>query len=240
MTSTHVGPRPSAGGELGSQPVSEPVSVAIMNDYPVVVSGVQQMLAPYADRVRVVELVSLLPVVSSVDVLLFDAFGRDQLRDSIERVIEETDARVVIYTWRMHADLAREAQELGAAGCVSKALPPEELVAALERVQSGAGFVEVGLGKETKPAGQEWPGKEHGLSRRESEVLALVAQGLSNQEIADSAFIGLNSVKTYIRSAYRKIGVQRRTQALLWATRHGFVPERRRILVEPAGDPSGV
>ena len=65
-------------------------------------------------------------------------------------------------------------------------------------------------------------------------MLALIAQGLSNQEIADGAFLSINSVKTYIRSAYRKIGVQRRTQAVLWATRNGFVPNRSRVIL---GDP---
>jgi DNA-binding CsgD family transcriptional regulator len=58
----------------------------------------------------------------------------------------------------------------------------------------------------------DWPGRDHGLSARESEVLCLIAQGLSNQEIADRAFLSINSVKTYIRSAYRKIGVERRTR----------------------------
>ena len=62
-------------------------------------------------------------------------------------------------------------------------------------------------------------------------MLALIAQGLSNQEIAERAFLSINSVKTYIRSAYRKIGVQRRTQAVLWATQNGFVP------VAQPGDP---
>ena len=64
--------------------------------------------------------------------------------------------------------------------------------------------------------------------------IALIAQGLSNQEIADGAFLSINSVKTYIRSAYRKIGVQRRTQAVLWATENGFVPNRSRVIL---GDP---
>ena len=73
-----------------------------------------------------------------------------------------------------------------------------------------------------------------GISKREYEVLELMASGLSNQEIADGAYLSINSVKTYIRSAYRKIGVQRRTQAVLWATRNGFVPSRSRVIL---GDP---
>ena len=66
--------------------VGSPVRVALMNDYEVVVSGLQKMLGPYADRVRVVELDTLLPVQSDVDVLLYDAFGR--VKDSGSVVVD--------------------------------------------------------------------------------------------------------------------------------------------------------
>ncbi len=62
-----------------------------------------------------------------------------------------------------------------------------------------------------------------GLSDREAQVLALIAEGLSNQEIADRVFVSINSVKTYIRSAYRKIGVNSRSQAVAWCLRHGVL-----------------
>jgi two-component system, NarL family, response regulator LiaR len=60
---------------------------------------------------------------------------------------------------------------------------------------------------------------------RESEVIALITQGLSNQEIADRCYLSINSVKTYIRTAYRKMGVARRSQAVLWGIQHGFEPD---------------
>jgi DNA-binding CsgD family transcriptional regulator len=60
----------------------------------------------------------------------------------------------------------------------------------------------------------------HGLSDREEEVLRLIAAGLTNREIADHVFISINSVKTYIRSAYRKIGVTSRSQAVAWGMRN--------------------
>jgi DNA-binding NarL/FixJ family response regulator len=53
-------------------------------------------------------------------------------------------------------------------------------------------------------------------------VLGLVTAGLSNHEIADTLFLSINSVKTYIRSTYRKMGVATRPQAVLWAIQHGF------------------
>ena len=79
----------------------------------------------------------------------------------------------------------------------------------------------------------DWPGRSAGLSPREAEVLALISRGLSNQEIADRAHVSINSIKTYIRSAYRKIGVERRTQAVLWAIANGFEPDTERT-VDPA------
>jgi DNA-binding NarL/FixJ family response regulator len=217
---------------------TEPVRVALMNDYEVIVAGLQAMLAPYADRVRVVELDSLLPVHSPVDVLLYDAFGRERVTGPVEQAIAETDAKVVIYTWHLDAELVEEALAKGAAACVSKTLDALDLVAAIEKVHAGSVVVSDLPGPDVKKGiginQGDWPGRDIGLSARESEVLALIAQGLSNQEIADRAFLSINSVKTYIRSAYRKIGVERRTQAVLWATRNGFVPTRsRRILGDP-------
>ena len=67
-------------------------------------------------------------------------------------------------------------------------------------------------------------GAAAGLSPRETDVLRLVVHGLSNQEIADELFLSVNSVKTYIRSAYRKGGVTTRPQAVAWCVRHGFPP----------------
>lgn len=58
------------------------------------------------------------------------------------------------------------------------------------------------------------------LSTREREVLLLVASGCSNQEIAHALFVSVNTVKTYLRTTYRKLGVTRRSQAVLWAVAH--------------------
>jgi DNA-binding NarL/FixJ family response regulator len=214
-----------------------PVRVALMNDYEVVVTGLQAMLAPYADRVRVVELDSMLPVLSPVDVVLYDAYGRQRVSSMVARTIQATDAKVVVYAWHLPPELVQEALAAGAAACLTKTLEAIDLVAAIEKIHAGSVVVSDDPGPEAADlelAEGDWPGREHGLSARESEILALIAQGLSNQEIAEGAFLSINSVKTYIRSAYRKIGVQRRTQAVLWATRNGFVPNRARITL---GDP---
>lgn len=70
--------------------------------------------------------------------------------------------------------------------------------------------------------GQDWPGRREGLTVRESDILLLVAHGLCNQDISDRLFLSINSIKSYIRSAYRKMGVESRSQAVLWGIDHGF------------------
>ena len=64
----------------------------------------------------------------------------------------------------------------------------------------------------------------------------MITQGLSNADIADRAHLSINSVKTYIRNCYRRIGVTSRSQAVLWGVEHGFRPDRRRIIDPDTGD----
>jgi DNA-binding CsgD family transcriptional regulator len=84
------------------------------------------------------------------------------------------------------------------------------------------------------PTAVAWTRSDPGFSARESSILVLLTQGLSNQQIADASFLSINSVKTYIRSAYRKIDVQTRTQALLWGMDHGLRPAGAGRTWEPA------
>lgn len=69
-----------------------------------------------------------------------------------------------------------------------------------------------------------WPGQEAGLTEREAELVSLITQGYSNPEIAASMYITVNTVKTYIRSAYWKMGVERRAQAVSWGIAHNMLP----------------
>ncbi len=81
------------------------------------------------------------------------------------------------------------------------------------------------------PAGGEkgptaWPGRSHGLSQREAEMICWISRGLTNDEIARVTYLSPNSVKSSVRSAYRKIGVTRRAQAVLWGVAHDMCPEQ--------------
>jgi two-component system, NarL family, response regulator LiaR len=203
-----------------------PVRVALVNDYELVVVGVAALLEPFRDRVEVVEIDSNLPVLHDVDVILYDTFGQVQGRGvDVESLVDGGDAKVVVYSWNLHGKLVRDSVEAGVAGYLSKGLEAEELVDALERVHAGQRVLPAGGGTVNPKPESAWPGKEHGLTVREAEIIALITQGLSNQEIAERSYLSINSVKTYIRTAYRKIGTERRAQAVLWGIRHGFEPD---------------
>jgi DNA-binding NarL/FixJ family response regulator len=202
------------------------VRVAVVNDYELVVVGVAALLQPYRDRVQVVELDSNLPVLRDVDVILYDTFGQVQGSGvDVDSLVGDGPGKVIVYSWNLHRELVRDSLAAGAAGYVSKALDAEELVRAIERVHAGEQLVPEGGGTANPRPESAWPGREHGLSVRESEIIALITQGLSNKEIAARSYLSINSVKTYIRTAYRKIGAERRAQAVLWGIKHGFEPD---------------
>lgn len=208
-----------------------PLRVAIANDYALVVAGLAKVLEPFSDRVVVVELDSRLPVISEVDVVLYDSFGQAQGENmDLDSLLGHGvgSPPVVVFSWNTQPALVDAALDAGARGYVSKGVDGAALVLALERVVAGT-RVTPSMGE--MPEGDTfgtWPGAEHGLSAREAEVLALLCQGLSNQEIAERAFIGLNTVKTHLRVLFQKIGVDSRTRAALWGVDHGFRPDTLR------------
>jgi NarL family two-component system response regulator LiaR len=203
-----------------------PVRVALVNDYELVVMGVAALLEPYSDRVQVVELDSNLPVLRDVDVILYDTFGQVQGKGvDVDALVDGGSAKVVIYSWNVHGVLMADSMEAGASGYLSKGIEAKELVDAIERIHAGEILQLSSTGTPNPRPESDWPGKEHGLTGREAEIIALITQGLTNQEIAERSYLSINSVKTYIRTAYRKIGVERRAQAVLWGIKHGFEPD---------------
>jgi DNA-binding NarL/FixJ family response regulator len=202
----------------------------VVNDYEIVVAGVAAMLAQHPDRVRVVELDSGMPVMSDVDVILYDTFGQVQGDGvDLQDLVNGGEAKVVIFSWNIQPDLVERAISHGARGYISKQVTGDEMVAALEAVHGGEVVTPTADEAPAEMSGL-WPGRDHGLTAREAEVVALITQGLSNQEIADRSYLSINSVKTYIRTAYRKIGVTRRSQAVAWGMKNGFEPDRLRVV----------
>lgn len=212
-------------------PGSAPITVALVDDYDVVVKGVANMLDPYRDRVVVAELDSTMPVEDVVDIVLYDSFAQPESdHEEIGVLVANPRARrVVVYTWNFHSDLVESARRHGAHGYLSKTLPARELVAALEAVHSGEVVISAVAARARSAPGLDWPGRGEGLSDREAEILALITQGKSNADIARLTYLSPNTVKSYIRTVYRKLGVGSRTQAVLWGVKHGFTPDHHRI-----------
>ena len=208
-----------------------PITVALVDDYDVVLMGVANMFDQYRDRVVVAELDSNRPVTDDVDIVLYDSFAQPESdHDEIGVLVANPRARrVVVYTWNFHPDLIASARELGAHGYLSKTLPARELVAALEAVHAGEMMISEAPQRARSAVGLDWPGRGEGLSDRESEILALITQGKSNADVARLTYLSPNTVKSYIRTIYRKIDVASRTQGVLWGVAHGFTPDHNRI-----------
>ncbi|MCU1690616.1 MAG: LuxR family transcriptional regulator, partial [Jatrophihabitantaceae bacterium] len=196
----------------------KPITVALVDDYDVVLIGVAHMLDPYRDRVVVAEIDANQDIDDTVDIALYDSFAQPESdHDEIAVLVDSPRAhRVVVYTWNFHPDLIASAQRQGAHGYLSKTLPARDLVAALEAVHSGDTVVSDAPVRARSAIGLDWPGRREGLTDREAEILALITQGKSNAEVAALTYLGPNTVKSYIRSVYRKIEAGSRTQAVLW------------------------
>jgi two-component system, NarL family, response regulator LiaR len=213
------------------------IRLAIINDYEVVVLGLASMLRSYSDRIEVVEADANAHPHTPVDIALYDTFAqsfRDHQR--IARLVSDPKiGKVVVYTWSADDTAVSGARVPGIAAYVSKRLAAADLVTALERIHAGEPVRLQDSGRGPLVGG-DWPGREEGLTARESEVLSLITQGYSNNDIVDTTLLSINSIKSYIRSAYRKIGVTSRSRAILWGISHGFQPDRSRMTGDQISD----
>ncbi len=206
------------------------IRVALVNDDEVVVRGLDAMLRNYHDAIEVTQLDAGVPVTVPVDVALYDTFAVAQGHgDSVRRlIVNPLVKQVAVYTWNFQPWLTRESLALGVRGYLSKSLPADKIVAALREVHAGQIVVSPSVGRSALVGG-DWPGREEGLTAREAEVISLISMGLSNQEIAERTVLSLNSIKSYIRSAYRKIEVDSRSKAVLWGLAHGMSVDKARM-----------
>jgi NarL family two-component system response regulator LiaR len=192
--------------------------VGLSNDYELALLGLAQMLAKHPSRVQIVDLTTSTQFPHEPDVILFDTFGRLPDDDAkLREVVKQNSAKVVVYSWDDYSEEA--ALRGGAVAYLDKGMSADQLVDALEAIHNEVPLPDV------EPQGDSvvsWPGQELGLSSRESEILTYITRGLSNEEIAARAFISMNTLKSYIRNAYRKIHVKTRAQAVAWGYQHGF------------------
>ena len=197
------------------------VRVGVINDYEIIVRGVAAMLTPFHDRVEVVEVDAGGGPSVPMDIALFDTFaGRRHTLARASQMVADRDARhVVLYTWDAAPAFVAAAREIGVSGVVLKTRSADALVEALERVAAGER-----IGLDDDGGGHGLPTRAVELSDRESEVLALIAQGLTNAEIARELYLSVETVKTYVKRLYAKLEVHNRAQAAVAASSLQLTP----------------
>jgi DNA-binding NarL/FixJ family response regulator len=210
--------------------------IVLVDDHEMVRHGLKAMLAPFAARVRVVGEAEggedAVPVVDRLepDIVLCDVrLGGASGLDLCRRLREHRpDRRVVLLSVYDDEQYLFEALRAGAAGYLLKRITGEDLVRHLELVHAGETVIDPSMaGRAVASAarlqsGAYWPGARHGLTHRESEVLALLVSGLSNRGIAARLTLGDETVKSHVRAIYRKLAVSDRAGAVAAALREGI------------------
>ena len=197
--------------------MSASIRVALVNDYQIVLEGLRAFFRPHEPEIQVVEMDIEKDPVRDVDVTLFDTYGaRDtSMIDRIRQLAKDpTNGAVVIFSFSDQPDLIDALVRAGARGFVSKAAPADSIVRAVRDAAAGRQVLvrrrASGLDEDSA---LRWPGREVGLSGRESELLALLPSGLTNKELAAHLFVSENTIKTQLRHLYAKLGVKNRVQA---------------------------
>ncbi|MBO3748823.1 response regulator transcription factor [Streptosporangiaceae bacterium NEAU-GS5] len=137
--------------------------------------------------------------------------------------------RVIVLTTFDIDSYVYEALRAGASGFLLKNAPPEDLVRAIRVVASGAGLLDPAVTRRVieefarTPAAHPPPIQVATLTARELEVLHLVAQGLSNAEIAARLYVSEATVKTHVARILTKLALRDRVQAVVYAYEHGLV-----------------
>ncbi|GAA0502305.1 DNA-binding response regulator [Paractinoplanes deccanensis] len=214
----------------------EPLRVLIVDDDELVRAGLRAILGA-EDGLTVVgeagdgaEVVPL-AVRSRPHVVLMDV--RMPRLDGIQatRLLRERDLdpqpRVLVVTTFENDEYVYEALRAGADGFLLKRSRPAQIAEAVRVVARGDSLLFPSAVRRLAAAYQ--PARAAGLpgarlTEREAEVLALMAEGLSNAEIAGRLFLGVETVKTHVGSLLGKLGVRDRTQAVVVAYRSGFIP----------------
>lgn len=144
-------------------------------------------------------------------------------------------SKIIILTINDDENYVKAIVSAGADGYLLKDIEPSMLVKAIRIVYNGGSFIYPTLAKKLfdelarreatkgEPPNMIYRRKDDRLTYREVEVLQLVAQGLSNQEIAHKLFLSEKTVKNHLTNIFRKISVTDRTQAVLYAIKHKIV-----------------
>jgi two-component system nitrate/nitrite response regulator NarL len=224
--------------------------VLVVDDHPVVRKGLESCLKSQ-DRFQVVDMASdgneavqkaraLLPDVILMDI---DLPGMDGLEVTQLVRKELPQVKILILSIHSHPQYLYRIIRAGAHGYVSKTAAPPELVRALEAVHGGEllftpEMARAALAELVNHAGQEPPLAQ--LTSREREVLALIAGGQSNKEIANQLGIGVRTTETHRERIMRKLGIHSIAGLTRFAIQHGVVKlDGARDTTGGGGKPSG-
>lgn len=201
--------------------------VGVVDEFPLITHGLVAMLGPYAPRLLVHTGLPGTATPGPVDVTLYDPTTRASVTPPSLATLLADPARgqVLIYSLNPAPSLVDEWLATGCAGFVDKRTSAADLVEAIQSLVTGQSATVRGAPPPDSSLvpPDDWPGQEHGLSRRESEMLALITRGLTNADICAGCGLSINTVKTYIRSAYAKLAITRRPQAVRWGVQHGML-----------------
>lgn len=194
------------------------IKVAVLDESELVVHGMRAMLEPHSAVISVVPHRMDAPS-PLCDLTLYEPSAHRGSPGG-RGIPQRFPSRMVAFGWDCSPESVSTEMARGAAGFVSKALPARRLVRDLLQIADGRILVDTGAvaPRTGRRAPDEWP-----LTPRETEVLGMIASGRSNQDIVEATNLSINSVKSYIRGAYSKIGVTSRSQAVLWAVQHGLL-----------------
>lgn len=222
---------------------STPIRVLLVDDQSLIRMGFRMVLES-ADDIEVVGeaadgdtgmkmVKALKPDVVLMDVRMPNMNG---IEATAEIVAAYPDVKVLILTTFDLDEYAFGALRAGASGFLLKDAKPEELIAAIRNVAHGDAtisprvtrrmlemFAPILPGEEESDAEDTDLSLLNSLTERETEVLKLIAEGYTNQEIAERLFISMTTVKTHVGNILEKIGAQNRVQAVIFAFQHGLV-----------------
>jgi NarL family two-component system response regulator LiaR len=209
-----------------------PIRLLVVDDQGIVRKGVRALLAE-VDGMKVLgEASNGLEAVKQAealqpDVILMDLVmpGMDGIEAIRQIMARQPKARILALTSFAADDKVFPAIKAGALGYLLKDSEPEDLIAAIKNIYRGEPFLHPSIARKvleelSHPAGN--PPTPEPLTERELEVLQLVSQGLSNQEIAERLVIGDATVRTHIGNILGKLHLANRVQAALYALRKGL------------------
>ncbi|MCM3694428.1 response regulator [Neobacillus niacini] len=208
------------------------IRVVFVDDHEMVRIGVSAYLSAQpdievvgeaADGKKGVELaLELRPDIILMDLVMKEMDGIEATRQIIEAW---PDAKVIIVTSFLDDEKVYPALEAGATSYMLKTSKADEIANAVRATYHGQSVLEPEVtGKmmvKMRQKHQQLPHEE--LTSREMEILMLMAQGKTNQDIADELFIALKTVKTHVSNILSKLNVQDRTQAVIYAFKHSLI-----------------